>query len=723
MSTWYQTSKHMLADDSFYNWDDFLMSLVNEFNGHSNEALVQDVAIRALERKHEMPNGFILDHILGELGLFPYVDKSNSTSKDKFRRSLFTTPHDESKTFHIRQAEVFHRIMNGENVILSAPTSFGKSLIIESLVASNEFNNIVIVVPTIALIDELKKKLFKYKDKYKIVTQVSQEPSDRNIFILTQERVLEYSRIESVDFFIIDEFYKLAPVGKNDERCDRLNLAFRALHAKCKRFYMLGPKINGLVSGIEEELRCTFLKFDSYATVATNEFYHPLKTTGKDALVDIERDEILKSILTSIGRKEQTVIYCKSPQRVSSLMCRLLSAGLLTPDDTNDDLAEWLADNFHNEWSLVEGVKHGIAYHHAQLPRAVGALIVDLFNESKINILICTSTLIEGVNTNAKNIVIYDDCITKKTKLDMFTFNNISGRSGRMFEHFVGNVYIFGDKPQVELPFIDVPVVTQSENASESLLLHLGEDVHEENKNRVKKFYDQNVLPMSLLIKHQGIDPNKLIKFAEELIEKCNAWNRMMCWDSIYPTSFELRHLSNVLFNHFNISSMGGGTVRSASQLHRKLVDIINKVDDKELITQNFDYWNGRDKTYSVDDSVQAVFNFKKNLVNYNLPKIIYAVSDIQEVIFKRFDYPFGDFKPFAATLENFYYPAAINSLEEFGIPNQVAKKFIESNRGKIEDIDSIDSVIDFLINSDESSYKHLSEYELGFVKKALTYM
>ncbi|WP_067215606.1 DEAD/DEAH box helicase [Marinomonas gallaica] len=200
MSTWYQTSKHMLADDSFYNWDDFLMSLVNEFNGHSNEALVQDVAIRALERKHEMPNGFILDHILGELGLFPYVDKSNSTSKDKFRRSLFTTPQDESKTFHIRQAEVFHRIMNSENVILSAPTSFGKSLIIEALVASNEFNNIVIVVPTIALIDELKKKLFKYKDKYKIVTQVSQEPSDRNIFILTQERVLEYSRIESVDF-------------------------------------------------------------------------------------------------------------------------------------------------------------------------------------------------------------------------------------------------------------------------------------------------------------------------------------------------------------------------------------------------------------------------------------------------------------------------------------------------------------------------------------------
>ncbi|SFO00295.1 DEAD/DEAH box helicase [Xenorhabdus japonica] len=723
MSAWYQDSKNKLNDPSFTEWDNFLISLINKYNEHSNESLVQDIVIRALERKDEMPCGFILDHILGELGLYPYVDKESNTSKDKFRRSIFTTPQDEEKTFHIRQAEVFHRIMSGENVILSAPTSFGKSLIIEALVASNEFNNIVIVVPTIALIDELKKKLFKYREQYKIVTQVSQKPSERNVFILTQERVLEYGDLDSIDFFIIDEFYKLAPVSKDDERCDRLNLAFRALYAKCKRFYMLGPKINGLVSGIEDELRCTFLKFDSYATVATNEFYYPLKTTGKDVLVDEERDGILNSILTSIGRKEQTVIYCKSPKRVSSLMYRLLSAGLLTADDTNDNLATWLAENFHSDWSLVDGVKHGIAYHHAQLPRAVGALIVDLFNESKINILVCTSTLIEGVNTNAKNIVIYDDCITKKTKLDMFTFNNISGRSGRMFEHFVGNVYIFGDKPQVELPFIDMPVVTQSENASESLLLHLGADVNEENKGRVKKFYDQKVLPMPLLLKHQGIDPNQLIKLAEELIEKCNAWNSLMCWDSIYPTSVELRHLSNILFKHFNISSMGGGTVRSASQLHRKLLDIINKVDDKDLILQNYSYWNGRDKSYSVDDSVQAVFNFKKNLVNYNLPKIIYAISDVQEVIFKRFEYPFGDYKPFAASLENFYYPAAINSLEEFGIPNQVAKKFVENNKNKIADIDSIDSVIDFLIASDEKSYPYLSEYELGFVKKALSYM
>ncbi|GKX62806.1 hypothetical protein SOASR032_13750 [Pragia fontium] len=721
MSEWYQGLKNNLDNPSFSEWDHLLISLINEFNAHTNESLVQDIVIRALERKNEIPNSFILDHILGELGLFPYVDKKNNTSKDKFRDVIFTTPQDEAKTFHIRQAEVFHRIMKGENIILSAPTSFGKSLIIEALVASNEFNNIVIVVPTIALIDELKKKLFKYKEKYKIVTQVSQQSSERNIFVLTQERVLEYNNLRTVDFFIIDEFYKLAPVGKNDERCDRLNLAFRELYAKCKRFYMLGPKVNGLFTGIEEGLRCTFLKFDSYTTVATNEHYFTLKTTGNDNVVDVERDENLKKILTMIGRKEQTVIYCKSPKRASSLMHRLLMTNILVPDNANNDLADWLAENFHSDWSLISGVKHGIAYHHAQLPRAVGALIVDLFNDSKINILICTSTLIEGVNTNAKNIIIYDDCITRRTKLDMFTFNNISGRSGRMFEHFIGNVFIFGEKPQVELPNIDIPVVTQSENASESLLLHLGTDVSDENKKRVKKFYEQDVLPMTLLLKHQGIDPNKLINFAGKLIEKCNIWNKFMCWDSIYPTSSELQHLSNILFEYFNISSMGGGTVRSASQLHKRLCDIINKVDDKNLILDDFVFWTKRDKNYSIDDAVQSVFNFKKNLINYNLPKIIYAVSDIQEAIFSKFKYSYGDYKPFAATLENFYFPAAINSLEEFGIPNQVSKKIIDNI--KFHDAENIDSVIDILISLDEKSYSYLSRYELEFVKKALSYM
>ncbi len=719
MISWYEKSKSDMSDPAFNQWNDFLQSLVNEYNRHKHPHLIQDIVIRSLERKGEIENSFILDHLLGELGLYPYVENTNNTSKDLFRRSIFTTPQDKNKVFHIRQAEVFHRIINGENIILSAPTSFGKSLIIEALIATREFNNIVVVVPTIALMDELKKKLCKYSDKYKIITQVTQKSDQNNIYILTQERVLEHVDLGTVDFFIIDEFYKLAPTTKNDERCDRLNLAFKKLYAKCKRFYMLGPRINGLAEGIEDQLRCTFLKFDSYATVATNEFFYPIVSKGKDADKDVERDAILLTLLKSIGNNEQTVIYCKSPKRASSLMVKLLGAGLLTQKIRNEDFSLWLGENFHHDWSLVEGIKHGIAYHHSQLPRAVASLIVDYFNKSNINIIICTSTLIEGVNTNAKNIIIYDDCITKKTKLDMFTFNNIAGRSGRMFEHFVGNVYILGEKPQSELPFIDMPIVTQSENASDSLLLHMGAEVSEPNKEKIKRYYEQEAIPISLILKHQGIPPSRLIEFANALIEKCNTWNKLMCWDGIYPRHFQLMHLAEILFKYFKVSLMGGGSVRSATQLNKKIIDIINKVDDKLLIIQDQKFCAVRLPEYNIDDAIQNVFSFKKKLVNYNLPKIIYAISDIQELIFKRFSYSFGDYKSFASTLENFYFPPAVNSLEEFGIPIQITKKILENHN--FDDM-NIDQYITELKTISIIKLTYLTDFENRILKEALSY-
>lgn len=144
MNSWYKSAKLNLENSEFSDWNNFLIDLINEYNKHNNQYLIQDIVIRCLERRSEIENSFILDHLLGELGLYPYIENKNISSKDTIRNLIFTTPQDKDKTFHIRQAEVFHKIINGENIILSAPTSFGKSLIIEALIASNIFDNIVI---------------------------------------------------------------------------------------------------------------------------------------------------------------------------------------------------------------------------------------------------------------------------------------------------------------------------------------------------------------------------------------------------------------------------------------------------------------------------------------------------------------------------------------------------------------------------------------------------
>ncbi|WP_416224429.1 hypothetical protein [Acinetobacter tandoii] len=74
--------------------------------------------------------------------------------------------------------------------MVSAPTSFGKSLLIEEIIASNKFKNIVTIQPTLALLDETRQKLKKYEN-YKLIVKTSQNSSleKGNIYLFTAERV------------------------------------------------------------------------------------------------------------------------------------------------------------------------------------------------------------------------------------------------------------------------------------------------------------------------------------------------------------------------------------------------------------------------------------------------------------------------------------------------------------------------------------------------------
>ncbi|WP_369674476.1 hypothetical protein, partial [Enterococcus faecium] len=70
---------------------------------------------------------------------------------------------------------------------MSAPTSMGKSAIVDALLASNNFNKIVIVVPTIALIDETRRRIqARFGSTYQIIHHGSQvKRKDKVIYVFT----------------------------------------------------------------------------------------------------------------------------------------------------------------------------------------------------------------------------------------------------------------------------------------------------------------------------------------------------------------------------------------------------------------------------------------------------------------------------------------------------------------------------------------------------------
>ena len=107
------------------------------------------------------------------VGFYPYlyriknVISNNLTGEIRF--SLHRSENIENKYFHEEQLSALQILNSDKNLVLSSPTSFGKSLLIEEIIASQKYSNVVIIQPTLALLDETRKKLKTYSESYKII--------------------------------------------------------------------------------------------------------------------------------------------------------------------------------------------------------------------------------------------------------------------------------------------------------------------------------------------------------------------------------------------------------------------------------------------------------------------------------------------------------------------------------------------------------------------------
>lgn len=73
-----------------------------------------------------------------------------------------------------------------------------------------------------------------------------------------------------------------------------------------------------------------------------------------------------------------------------------------SPSHRQVPLVEWIEKNINEKWSLIDSLKNGIAFHDGSLPRHMTSSLIDYFNEKLLSVIFCTSTIIEGVNSNAK---------------------------------------------------------------------------------------------------------------------------------------------------------------------------------------------------------------------------------------------------------------------------------------------------------------------------------
>lgn len=281
----------------------FISQSVNQ-NGINVEG--QELLLRVLDRKDDfLEYADIIISLIRQYGLYPYLKNFELSLSDEVACEIHKPNGLRNIVFHSKQNEIYYTLIHKGNIVLSAPTSFGKSLIIDSIIESNLYNNIMIIVPSIALIDETRKRLIKYNEQYRVVSFSGQSLGKRNIFILTQERALDYIDKADIDFFVIDEFYKLDMKECQDENDSReivLNQVFYKLFKSQANYYLLGPNIERLVAPKLNEQKYKFIKTD-YKTVVSE--FHQVKNNAHN-----REAKLLELCREVIG---QTLIYCQSP--------------------------------------------------------------------------------------------------------------------------------------------------------------------------------------------------------------------------------------------------------------------------------------------------------------------------------------------------------------------------------------------------------------------------
>ncbi len=657
-------SPESLASEAF----NVLQTIARLDASGDGDGISQELVLRCLGREDEF-NGTrpILHQLAREHGLFPYLDQNALELREQIAFEFHKPGRlaERGVVFHGPQARVFRALMDGESLILSAPTSFGKSLVIDALILNERFDNILVVVPTIALMDETRRRLNALGSGYKTITHLAQEPAERNVYVMTQERVVEVVETLDIDFFVIDEFYKLAPRRSDgdDDRARILNQVFYRLAGRGIPFYLLGPSVRAVTPELSRRFECRFL-YEPYHTVVSELHY-----------VDGGGDECERLVQLCGELEGPTIVYCRSPARAAQVAERLAANREQVPSDSLRRAVEWIGAEYHEEWHLAKALNSKIGVHHGRIPRSLAQFVVHAFEEGEIDILICTSTLIEGVNTQARNIVVLDNTVST-SRFDFFTFNNIRGRSGRMFQHFVGHVYLFHDPPPDELPFIDVPAVTQSEDASDGLLLQLDEEeLDDVSARRTRPYREQELLSLETLRANSGLEPGIQLAIAQTLMEYeperallAAGWSGHPSWDELVATC-------ELIWGNVGGSRLGSGSVRSARQLAFRINQLREHPPIRSLIDGLLEYRRESAGDANPDDAVQNVLDFLRLWAGFHFPRLLSSLDRIQREVLPRMGLEPGSLLSFANEVEHLFLGAHVVALEEFGLPLQIGQR------------------------------------------------
>ncbi|MCZ5439101.1 hypothetical protein O5476_17595 [Escherichia coli] len=240
--------------------------------------------------------------------------------------------------------------------------------------------------------------------------------------------------------------------------------------------------------------------------------------------------------------------------------------------------------------------------------------------------LVSTSSIIEGVNTSAENVVLWSNKSGRgRAKINDFSYRNIIGRGGRMFRHFVGKIYILEKPPenediQLNLTFPDELIGS----------IDLDEFKSELSKEQISKIIayreemdeflgDGGFEKLQLEGRLESSNSFLIRDIAKEIYSNRQSWRGLGYLNSNHPDDWE-----GYLYKVIKLSPGGWGAEYNKIVAFVKIISKNWICSIPELLEELKDY----------DIGIEQFFELERN-VTFKLASLLNDVNIIQEKILK----------------------------------------------------------------------------------------
>ncbi|XP_010117127.1 PREDICTED: DNA polymerase theta, partial [Chlamydotis macqueenii] len=379
------------------------------------------------------------------------------------------------------------QVLEGKNLVYSAPTSAGKTLVAELLILKRVLETrkkALLILPFVSVAKEKKcylQALFQEVDVRVEGYMGSMSPAGRfsalDVAVCTIEkanglinRLIEENQMDSLGVVVVDELHMLGDSHRG-YLLELLLTKVRYVTEKAvkRQAKMTSPGFGGvqivgmsatlpnlglLASWLDAELYCTDFRpvpLKEWVKIGSNiydssmnlvrEFQPKLQLKG-------DEDHVVSLCYETIHDGHSVLLFCPSKnwcEKLADIIAREFYSlqqaessaknPALAPVVVDREGISEVLDQLKRSISGLDSVLQrtlpwGVAFHHAGLTFDERDIIEGAFRQGLIRVLAATSTLSSGVNLPARRVIIRTPMFGGKL-LDILTYKQMAGRAGR----------------------------------------------------------------------------------------------------------------------------------------------------------------------------------------------------------------------------------------------------------------------------------------------------